>query len=736
MRADNVQTGTSFTFYTGLLLMGIIANPSALAALDEQVNSNYQGVSGLVQIPTAATIPEGYFEFSSTNLIDGIYKREYQIGEGNYQSGHSNHLLFSPLSNVEVSLRNVGVKFGEGNDLSANIKYRFDYFAQYGVDIAVGMTDFGGLGSYFDGYYGVVSKTYRDLTFTAGIGQYSPRNDTETSIASRYNDGFVGVEYRANDWLSVMLEHDGVDHAAAVTLRTPSAWFNNQLSLYSKIIVTDDYSRANNNTVDVLVGIQGRIATSTPAVTRSKTRPATHTLAPASSNTETRIAAVAENQNKPGSDLTALINAGEIFTTQGSVAFKSREKSHLSVISELRTRIAAQGFDSVWVGERDKDLVVTFENNVFNRNDIDALGVVLGLINACALGAYDYEHVILGLNNLNTPVMNIKLTTAHLSDFYAGMSKLQFETLPLTPVFHRGDVRVGGVTHPYWRPQVSIAPKLRKFMATEIGMYDHALALNTHIRIPLFSGTELSLDHDLPISESDDFAPGKAFYPFRIQAGIKSLLLRHTRHVGLFAKDVFISGAIGQYQDPFEQPYYVAFTESQSTLATNHNLSLRVGVASHKDVSLTKRIATAKYRYYIPQWNTDLSIEAGQYWNQDRGFTLSAQKHYGDTRLRVFYQSTDRHSVGVDITIPFTTHKDVTPSSWGQLKGADSWVYTGQTVIKRIPQGGNNLSVQRAFVPVHLNHLNTTYFNDDRLHKEYLLANQNRLKLAYRTFVQ
>jgi hypothetical protein len=712
VRADNVQIATTFTFYTGLLLMGIIANPSALAALDEHTNSNYQGVSGLVQIPTAATIPEGYFEFSTTNLIDGIYKREYQIGAGDYQSGRSNHLLFSPLGNVEVSLRNVGVKFGDGNDLSANIKYRFDRFAQYGVDIAVGMTDVGGLGSYFDGYYGVVSKKYNNLTFTAGIGQYSPRNDTETSIASRYNNGFVGVEYRANEWLSVMLEHDGVDHAAAVSLRTPSAWFNNQLSLYSKLVITDDYSRANTNTVDVLVGIQGRFYSSTPPSTASK------------------------YTKKPGSDLTALINAGEKFTTQGSVAFKTTEMSHLSVISELRTRIAAQGFDSVWVGERGKDLVVTFENNVFNRNDIDALGVVLGLINGCALEAYDYEHVILGLNNLDTPVMNIKLTTAHLSDFYADMARLQFESLPLTPVFHRGDVRVGGVTHPYWRPQVSIAPKLRKFMATEIGMYDYSLALNTHIRVPLFQGTELSLDHDVPISESDDFAPGRAFYPFRIQSGVKSLLLRHTRHVDLFAKDIFISGAIGHYQDTFEQPYYVAFSESQSTLATNHNLSLRVGVASHRDASLTKRIATVKYRYYISQWNTDLSIEAGQYWNQDRGFTLSAQKHYGDTRLRVFYQNTDRHSVGVDITIPFTTHKDVTPSSWGQLKGADSWVYTGQTVVKSATQGGNNLSVQRAFVPVHLNHLTTTYFNDDRLHKDYLLANQNRLKMAYRKFVQ
>lgn len=185
--------------------------------------------------------------------------------------------------------------------------------------------------------------------------------------------------------------------------------------------------------------------------------------------------------------------------------------SHVSVISELRTRIAALGFDSVWVGERDKDLVVTFENNVFNRNDIDALGVVLGLINACVLEAYDYEHVILGLNNLDTPVMNIKLTTAHLSDFYADMARLQFESLPLTPVFHRGDVRVGGVTHPYWWPQVSIAPKLRKFMATEIGMYDYALALNTHIRMPLFSGTELSLDHELPISESDALHQAKPF---------------------------------------------------------------------------------------------------------------------------------------------------------------------------------------------------------------------------------
>ena len=91
-------------------------------------------------------------------------------------------------------------------------------------------------------------------------------------------------------------------------------------------------------------------------------------------------------------------------------------------LGRLKKALTKQGFESVWVGKEGQRLVLRFENSVFNRNDIDALGVAMGL--AAEYMPEGLSIIDLTLSKYGVPIFRFEASLEELKAFFVGEGSL------------------------------------------------------------------------------------------------------------------------------------------------------------------------------------------------------------------------------------------------------------------------------------------------------------------------
>lgn len=686
----------------------LLASAVHTAVFAETTNDlNFQGFSGLFNVPTGDSLNYGEFHVGYNNLLDGFISSVSKPSHNFlYDKGHVVTVSTSPFPGLEVGMRNISYNWSQGSDLSANIKYSPTFIPEDWFQLAIGIQDIGGSTNDLDARFIAVSKQLGDFRFTIGAGEQKVKQPGR--IAPRYDGGFYGVEYQPYEWAALLAEHDGVNTTYGLKFKTPLSWLGQQGQFYATIAAKDDFDDGPADNKYVALGYRGSLFSTVENNLGGKT------------NKESQIAKVLDWLFVDNSY--AKYQAVDI----GLSKYQHVNDKLVTQLGTIKNRLVKQGFERIWLGLDGKTLMVRFENSVFNRNDLDAIGVALGLVTQMAPDSA--TTIDLTLSKYGIPTLRFSAGQQQLMQFYQGkLDSFQLNHLEAEQQQIGDMLWVGGSQSPYWTPRISFSPQLRNFVGTEVGVFDYSLALRTNLTLPMWQGGELVLEHDFNIDDSRDFALGRSFGRYRYDNGIKNLFLRQTFQLPF---NIYSSVAVGRSKEMYQEEHdLIAVESSWQSPQGNHRLSAYGAFMEYSNFRGNYReMYTAEYRYYVEPLDMSLALEAGQFWREDRGAKVSATFNFGDTQLSVFVQDTDVQMLGIGISIPLTPRRDMRPAAV-QLKGNDSWQYNLTT--RTDFAGSNPLAPLQGYRPAYLRHLNNTYFNNDRLTLSYVRANLLRLRTAF-----
>lgn len=526
----------------------------------------------------------------------------------------------------------------------------------------------------------------------------------------RWEGGFYGVEYQPTEWFTAVAEHDGVNTNYGIKLRTPKRWLGGSTQLYADWLVETDARELESDKDNYYVGV-GIRASLFSSFDAGLDRP---------KRLERRIADSLDW-------LFADYEEAYVEPNKGLSSFVDKNDQIVDQLGRLKRALAVQGFESIWIGRKDDRLYVRFENSVFNRNDIDALGVVMGL--AASFSPEDLTTLDINLSKYGIPLLRFETDLTLLKRFYNNEAALP-QLIPKKATAEQvGDMFwVGGSRSPYWVPRISLEPAVSNFIGTEVGMFDYSAAIRTKIEVPLWAGAVAHANYDTNLHNSRDFEQGSSFFRWQLPTRWSAAVLKQTVKLPF---DVYGSVAVGRYKDTYLQDYDGVTAEGlwQSPQG-HHQVSFSAGLFENIYFpTLEREVAVGRYRYYWGDLDATFSIEAGQYFRQDRGGKAEVAFNFGDTKVRFFAQDTDFQAVGLGFTVPIGLRRDMRPRLF-QVKGTDRWDYNISTTVNRA-DGTNGLAPGRVKLLPYMNQLQSDFFNGDRLSVAYLSVNAERLKDAY-----
>lgn len=689
---------------TGLVLLTASSVIAPSFAESIPVTMSQTGFSGLLRTPHADTLDFG-------DLSLNYHIEEHIDHRTSYTKGAHKTLLLGVglLPNLEISVQNTFKKFngetgwnrGHASDLSFSAKYNLGYLIPDDwFDLALGFQDYGGAATSHRNAYGVVSKSIYDFRFSVGFGKGSERNQ----MGSDYLDGpFGGVEYQPWQWLQLVADYDGSGTNVGAKLLTPSGWLpygwqgNLTWQAYS------DSETPNRDNQWVGVGLTLPLAGSNRAL-----RYQSEGVEPWQD--ERTTTALQQHQHK-------VTSAQQQQDWQGG---------SVAIIDAVVSALSNHGFENISISLEGTRLNLAYENNVFNWNELDGLGVVLGV-----LAHYHQGEFNVFVLNQKTPVLQVMGNADALIPFFnqqqvQGASPLQVSQTNLPVQFSRITWQRTQAEDSAYRLRLIFAPSYYSFLGTEMGVLDYSLALSSNLQMQLWQGASVDVRHLLPLTHSDDFDDGEYFAGSRHKSRVDRALFHQGFALPYNLLTQFSAGLV-------RAKYVGAMNETRwQSPSGRHRVSSELGYFKHDSNDHKAKPALINYRFYLDSWDWALEVGAGQYWFDDKGFTVSSKHWFGDTSVSITYQNTDEQFAGLTFSLPITLQKDMNPSVI-QVRGIDEWSLNYRTMVGNDRCNCLNGSLA---TPTGLQHnLARVYDNRDRLSESYVQANLARLKSAYWQFV-
>lgn len=709
----------------------------------------FQGYTGIMNVPNALTAPEGAIDLLNTNQIEPQWRDAAQrrvVRQDNYL------FTLGAFSHLEGAMR-LAEAPGRARDLSANAKLRIPWIPAYYPQLAIGIQDVAGGAPHLRTIYAVASHQWEPFRFSAGYGR-GP---------DRLKGVFGGVELRLADWLYLLAEHDTYEAAAGLRLATSA---DRRVSL--GLTLRTPLERAGN--FDVAVGLRiplgrrpappapaggtassmegvtwqegptgqarqarqvgqvgqvgqagqagpaGAAASSAP-VLASKTRPDHPISTPAQAQAQTPAQTQAQAQAQAPAPTAAALpdQAGQL--------------------RALRRELADLGFEDVRVGTIGPEVCyLELENSRFNRNEVDGIGVALGV--ATRRLPATFTRVVLRVKKLNLPVIEISAPVAPLRTYLNDPSpEASDQQLPLLAnrlqVANAGRRLPAGLTllpgvenRQRGHSALVLRPGLRTTVGTEVGVFDYRLSARADLITRLWPGATLNSRADIPVDWSDNFREGATFNRtghndpvidrvFLSQAHKLSPAVTNQIGAGLLLEDTY--GVLNE----------TIWLPEPGT----HRLRLQLGRYRDQDDRKAGNQILGSYRYALPAWDLALEGTAGRFFGGDEGVQLEAQRFFGDVAVAAIYTHTEERMLSFRITVPLTTRRDMKPGLL-QVRGAEQFGHQLNTVLAR--KGDANPVVfglgTRAQTMVNIER---AIHNADRLHHRYLRQQLPRMRDAH-----
>ncbi|GAW95753.1 MULTISPECIES: YjbH domain-containing protein [Colwellia] len=670
----------------------------AIATADQEVSTSFQGYSGLINTPTAELFNSGEFYFQYSNQTEF---------EGAYNNTPNFHFGIGLWDLVEISGRNAahGESFNGSSDLSANIKLGIPYVPKEWFSLAIGIQDIGGAtnASLHDAKYIVASKGfYENISLSAGLGQ-------SESSQGRLNGIFGSIAWQAYDWAKISLEYDAADTNLGLHLSTPQHWFNNGLRLTANVLA---YSSSEQLRDEFYYGVGLTMPLESPAK-------------------------YSKQQQK---------------STSSQYHWGQSHIDSTGTLEKVKNRLVKEGFESIKVGRSGHSTAyIELENHIYNRNQLDGLGVALGLIST-GLNK-EYTNFKLVLKEREVPIL---VVTGSLADYRAFLNDQQPLKIEIsTDTFSsQQEVRLAdnnNANSSWLKPRFTFSPSIVSAVGTEYGMYDASLALVSHLELPLWPGGVLSATHMTQLAETEDFKDGRYFDDWKQKTGIKDYSLHQTFSLPFNIKNMTFAG---RYRYSYN---FLANEIRWQSGDGGHRVNLLTAKYENQEIAEIKpyqgcnilflacwppreaaerEVMLAMYRYYSTELDASAEIQIGQYWQQDKGFSFKLERMFGDVTINLNYKNTKidnqeaNQFVGLGFSIPLTPRKDHS-NKYIQVRGTPKWNYTINTLVGLNGKNLNDLTPGTGDSARIFYNLNNFYYNYDRLGKTYLYNNASRLKQAF-----
>jgi hypothetical protein len=654
-----------------------------------------QAFTGVFNTPTAEVVDYGDFEFYySDNYFNQGIKRNYSAG---FQKADVLIFAVGLLPSLEVVGR-LGTRHWTMNgytdkdkddfgfrDLSGSIKWQIPYIPQDWFTLAVGGQDVGGSAVLSEAYYVNASKEFSLNGFgfvrtTVGVAK--------SDNAIGYMDGVIGsIEYQPFDYLQVAADYDANAINVGVKAFTPDEWLPNGWKLSAAVQLYSSDSDHNEKdqwfSLGVTIPIGGKKDVGTD-------------------NLSADVSSVTEPANK----VSVATN-----TTAKHSKLSSHEKRKRSLLA-LSARLMAAGFESVSVGLNPHGYaVVQFENNIYNRNEQDAIYEVSGLIET-----HLQEPAILELTNQGVVVQRQQVGLLNAAGDITDTT-----TLFNSQYFSKVNWLSNNESNTHFTPRLILAPALSSLVGSEFGAFDYQLLLSTNVQMSLWDGAVLDIRHmSSSIANTEDFDKGNYINKrFGIKEGIDRRLIHQTVSLPFNVFSKLSYGRIYGNADGW-------LSESRWASDDNtHRFTLLAGdfesvVGGGK--KYYHKPTLLKYRYRYAPLNWDVELTAGDYWQGDIGFTVRSVHWFGNAQVGVQYRSTKFDSrnggeredfLALGFSIPLTFKKSMKATYGFQVRGTEQFNYSVETSLTE-KNTGNTIKTGFGKEPLLYHNLNQTYFNRDR----------------------
>ncbi|WP_394699168.1 YjbH domain-containing protein [uncultured Vibrio sp.] len=673
----------------------LLAPCTTLASPDNL--SSYQSFTGLGFTPNAQVIDTGDFHVSfsqGTPYLGTIAQLDnWYFGAGILPGVEAGGRIVTQTYDCNLYFDS---DCGGIRDLSASFKAQVPYVYDWtGIQLAVGAQDVGGAASNFRAAYIVADKTFEDygLRVSSGFG----KSDLSLGIM----DGpFGGVEWQPLPFAQLVGEYDASELNVTAKVFTPEGFlpYGIQTSAHVELYT------GHENSDQTLWGI----------------------------NTDIPLVGYSSNSRKR-------LKQPELESTEQRLTSQLAASKSTSRTS-LQQALKNEGFINIQTGTHLNQLVIALENRRYNHNEVDGVGVALGLIatnlshdTLTDIVGSDYAPVInLLLLNNNIPVMRVSTTLDCYQDFLATgelCKQTSFSSQHLNEYRKQTQWIHQHINDGMGRSQLIFSPVMNYNVATEYGVFDYSVGLSSNLYTPLWQGAAFDIRHVLPLDDSDDYQDGGYWEEQSLDNEINRVLVHQAFRLPIDIMTQFSAGYVyGGYLGGMNETQW-------NSPEGHHGIGFQISEFTYKDDVDSrgreiedKATRLANYTYSRPDWNWQLSLRGGEYWRGDQGYDITTTHWLGDAKFFAKYlNSEDEEFLTLGVSLPLTLWRDMKPG-YLQVRGIDQYELTVQT---RVNDSHNNINTGLG-QSIKLQHsLEREYLNRSRLTPAYFNTYQQRMRNAY-----
>ncbi len=683
--------------YTGVVILLALSSFNVNSESIRYLPSN-QSFTGLTLVPNAQVLNYGDFAFT---YAQGLPWKE------DIQDLDSLKFSFGLFEGLEAHGRIVTDDYNSNcfetgcggiRDLSMSLKYQLpNFWGNEAFNIAIGAQDLGGALQHFSANYAVADYTFDSVPVrvSAGYGQ--------SDIPLGVMDGpFAGIEYQPFDFIQLTGEYDAVEFNSSVKVFTPEELLPYDMTASLSYQIYSGHETDEQNMWNAALSI--------PLITDY-----TRSREYARSNVSLMEKLSLEQSKADNASISALVSA-------------------------LRN----EGFVNIQVGTLNQSVIVALENRRYNHNQMDGLGVAMGIIsshfgtNSAQEMGLSSDRVELILLANQKPVVSVQTDATCYQSFVNGSAAcddIQFSTKNLSNKLELVEWKTERVNSGTLDSQLVLSPMVRHGVATEFGVYDYSFAMSSNLYTFLWSGAAVDIRHILPLAESDDFEEGGYFEESAYENEIDRAMVHQ------FFRLPYVDVANQVSLGLVKTDYVGARSESAWFSPSGaHALGLEMSYFQHMDekdkngyANPDRQTFLTRYTFSMPEWDWQFNATAGEFWKGDVGAKFTTSHWFEDIEVSASYQVTkfndtdEEQFVTVAVKLPLTPWRDMSPGLL-QVRGNEAYDFNVST---RVGNDQNFLSTGQGDELVMDNSMLRRYFNRGRYGSDYFEENKIRMRNAY-----
>ncbi len=654
------------------------------------------GVSGMLNVPTATTLPEGvvsigYARYTEPELSD----RLWHLGRRFVGIGLFDHFEISGQYSTaqQLNTSRAGMR-----DLSFGAKLHAPLPASW-PQFAIGADDFGGSEAFFRSRYAVGSYDLGPLTLSGGYGFGE----------DRLNGAFGGLRLHLPWGFSGSIEYDADNPQGGLRWVSP-AWHG--LQLHGGAMYTDrDDASEWSTTFGVLVNLN----------------------LPESRGLDLKPLATPESQ-------TRIVKADVPKEDQTSAEAIDEARIERRLIAQrLYAALRAIGFSRASVRWSGRDeLLADVENSAFRVNELDALGVALGLMAREAGCTTTRLTVVLRRDGL--PLGSFRTRSVDYRMFLGDEAcsrsiPRESKYWPVVSVaLYRGpaktkasadDIVVEGGSRPI---DLALYPRLNYFLGTEVASFAYSASLAADMRLPLWHGAAANVVALTPPVENEQFESGRVFDRYGLKGGLETAMLYQTLNSPAGFPGLVMAG-VGRLSRIFDGGIAEWRWNPDHGSET---FSLRAAHVYDSERKRTRSYASGTYDLLLPRWRAGLKLGYGYFLYEDHGSFAEVYRDFGDVRISLFGQHTTQDFIGLRLRLPLSPRRSPSVGPF-TARGDGGWTNQLRTSVNI--DDGNPLFPNLAREPRGDYGLEKTFANGGRWTDDYIRMQLPRLREAYATWV-